>query len=868
MSLLIGITTSILSSVAMEGFGGGDTEAVNQIFDLTSTLPTELTYTRNDSVATYRNSLGRWVAGTANTPRFHLNSSTSPIGILIESGRTNKCTAYNASPTNLTNVTAGGNVSAVVSVVSDTAKLQADGIYVGNGNVIEVDNTQGGSGTAYVHISGTFANTNVHSYSTFAYVVAGTNGYISDSGGDGVTVCPSTGGYTRTVKENFTPSNSGRTIRLAAPFGCKVRFILFQLEEGAFATTPIIVGGASAARASDRLRDSAFNTREWFNAEQGAIVVEGMFFQDRYLTNPGYLFSAGTEFMNLLAVYSAGARSKFQTRGYTLQTPARAVTASTGVDIDNDVITTNVAHGFTTGDRVGGAPATSSTMPAGTATGTTYYARVLSTTTFQLHTSQAGANANTGKVNITSVGTGTINFYKTADHFTTDIPSGQVKNQPTFGGITWEENTSLISFGDGFAHRTVTSGVGTLGADLFANFDIGSRNSQQINGVITKVVVSNRKKTLPQMGSMLSARTRRAIIGSGQSNMEIFFGNQDDLTHAPSSILGDNDGQRALVTEMNNYWTGSDNFAINGATSGSRAIKGVSDVAGWWYDPANDVFGDCYENFITNAQAFIAAGGTIEAIVWDQGESDTGATYQNYYDALEIIFNKMWNDLGDIPIIITCIGRREDSGSSNLGYNNVGTVQRDLAEAYELIHIGPEKVIQALGDGLVHMSGAGAAAHAPLLIRKIMSVLGEDVTDGVDGPSIIGAKRVGTEVTVTLLHDDGATDFTPTSDIAGFHFYDNTSEITINSAIRKNATEITLTLATEPSSGTEILWYIYGTAYADRLVYTNFLKDNSTHTMPLKRARVVLPLEPPPTFILLENGSYLLTQSGDKFVLD
>jgi hypothetical protein len=102
----------------------------------------------------------------------------------------------------------------------------------------------------------------------------------------------------------------------------------------------------------------------------------------------------------------------------------------------------------------------------------------------------------------------------------------------------------------------------------------------------------------------------------------------------------------------------------------------------------------------------------------------------------------------------------------------------------------------------------------------------------VDGPAISGVSRIGTAVTVTIAHD-GGTDFTPTSSIAGFHYYNGSdytaSENVITGAARTSATTITLTL-TSSSAGT--LYYGRGSLSTDTIA--NLVKDNSTQALPLQ----------------------------------
>ena len=83
------------------------------------------------------------------------------------------------------------------------------------------------------------------------------------------------------------------------------------------------------------------------------------------------------------------------------------VATVSSVDTAGDTITTNAAHGISTGDivqirTIGG------TIPAGTSATAIYYANANSTTVISLHTNPANATAGTPKVDLTSAGSGTI----------------------------------------------------------------------------------------------------------------------------------------------------------------------------------------------------------------------------------------------------------------------------------------------------------------------------------------------------------------------------------------------------------------------------------------------------------------------------
>lgn len=95
------------------------------------------------------------------------------------------------------------------------------------------------------------------------------------------------------------------------------------------------------------------------------------------------------------------------------RTEAAAITFTASASTDECTLAS--AHGLLTGHAVtvsnsGGG------LPAGLVAGTVYYARVISPTVVQLHTSAAGAVANTGKVDITTAGTGTHSMRNSAGH--------------------------------------------------------------------------------------------------------------------------------------------------------------------------------------------------------------------------------------------------------------------------------------------------------------------------------------------------------------------------------------------------------------------------------------------------------------------
>lgn len=333
---------------------------------------------------------------------------------------------------------------------------------------------------------------------------------------------------------------------------------------------------------------------------------------------------------------------------------------------------------------------------------------------------------------------------------------------------------------------------------------------------------------------------KRSVMASGQSNaVKLYQQSQSDFEAV-----------------LNATWTTTVNRLANGATSGSAAMKeSANDPATdpWWYDDVGLVFGPAWDTFAAAVAAEVAAGFTIKAIYWDQGESDFGdiasggAPYRARYKAtLLTIFAAMRSLVGGSPPIVICpIGRRGDAIVTNTGYQTIRELQKELDTENAYITLTPEKFDLA-DDGAQHLSNAAYDLLAPRIARKVLSVLGETVTGSIDGMTVFSASRNGTAVTVTVAHDQG-TDFTPTTSIAGFVYFASGTEVAISSAVRTDATTITLTLGTTPT-GTEILYYGYNVMTG--VTVANLVHGNSAQALPLRSAKVtptdVTPVTPPP----------------------
>ncbi|MCK6419074.1 MAG: hypothetical protein L6Q57_09110 [Alphaproteobacteria bacterium] len=315
------------------------------------------------------------------------------------------------------------------------------------------------------------------------------------------------------------------------------------------------------------------------------------------------------------------------------------------------------------------------------------------------------------------------------------------------------------------------------------------------NAEITALLNYWRKKYIPLQHPL-------RIIESGQSNAENKFG-----TYAAA-------GHKAFISAA--LMGASDVIHANGATDSSAADKEGTGDSNYWWDNALESKGAAYTGQFANAYlALRAHAAPANWIIWSQGETDAntiGMTYTKaeYKAALLAIFNQMRADIApDLRVLIEPIGRASTFINTG-GWQSVREVQQELAAEHDWIDLGPEKYDLNLVE-LVHLDQAGYETIATRNANKILSLTGLAPSAGYDGPRVANATYIADNntISVNIAHDDG-TDFAPASGIEGFYVTVSSIAATISSAIRTNATTITLTLSASISSGSTVkLWYAH-----------------------------------------------------------
>lgn len=697
-------------------------QLATEIFDLTSTLPAFLTMSRNDAVATYRNSSGVLVNSTANAARFDHDVSGNALGLMVEEGRTNYCTTKNYSPADTSGYTLTGTVTSTrVYTPATLTAVKLDTISPG-GYMLQFN---GGASGGTVAIGGTIGATGKTSVSIYSVYISGPAASI------GITPSPtakSLGTSTTLARykaENLTATATSDQMIITLPAWAVVRVILHQMERGTCCTSEILVNGATATRNKEFISDLSIATRDFVDFNKGGCAVLFKPYQEKDTANVQGIFVFGN--------------TTFPTQAFYTQTNQ----------------TSGKPHAY----------------------------------------AKEGSNSYNGSAQ-----------------------ASLLKDQYNPVCLSWNNGSKIeLLAGSNYKEIPMTSSVSGIDRFILGAF---AGNTWQVNGHFKSLMFfKDKTPTLNELAIATIPNTEKAIITGGQSNIA-------NYTLATIAELYINDGERAFIDQLNLLWTTSRNSLINSAIGGTFIVS--------WRGT-----GDSITKWKKMARAYLATGATIEAIVWDQGESDMGlstALFKQYYKE---IFDDMRTVVGEVPVILVPLGQYKlnssDTHKANCALHR--QAYRELVSENAWIHMGPEKYFNVLIDSIVHYYAAGYAEIAKRVARKTLKVLGETITGGVDGPSISGVGRASTSVTITITHD-GGTDITPGTAADGFVFKDDGTPIAwTTKPTRASATTLVGVLSSTPS-GVETLEYCNDSLYD--VDPTKVVMDNNTIPMPLKSAVITL----------------------------
>ena len=215
-------------------------------------------------------------------------------------------------------------------------------------------------------------------------------------------------------------------------------------------------------------------------------------------------------------------------------TKAQGSTKISSVDTSGEIITTESSHGYSSGEAV--TIYSPGTVPGGVSTGTTYYVRALSNSSFSLHTTKANAEAGSSAVDLTGSQTGDVYFLSNSPQKSTvSVKSDDetIKSKISDFISTLNKVQSLI--GSQTASSTDTDGKITLGV-LSGESLVG----MTITGDL-------RSKAIGDVTGLTGTITRLEAIGYTSSG----FSNQITLSDSTAldTALRENQGQvKSLFT--------------------------------------------------------------------------------------------------------------------------------------------------------------------------------------------------------------------------------------------------------------------------------------------------------------------------------
>lgn len=263
--------------------------------------------------------------------------------------------------------------------------------------------------------------------------------------------------------------------------------------------------------------------------------------------------------------------------------------------------------------------------------------------------------------------------------------------------------------------------------------------------------------------------------------------------------------------------------------SGSALFFDVENGFGWWRDEAGQPSAN-WAAFISASTGLDSIGGLCEYIVWMQGEREaisaakTSAQYVSGF--ADFRTNQLYGEIqNNIPIIITTLARTSNpSNGTDASWSEIRNAQETIGGLSN--HYLVNLIDMPYGSDDIHWSAAGRATASDRIAQAILFSLSE--VSFYLAPTITSFSVTGADTVTVAINHNGGTDFTPTSGITGFSATDNTGALTITSAVRTNATTITLTF-NRSIDGLVTLRYMYGR----NPTVTGAVYDNSSLTLPL-----------------------------------
>ena len=334
------------------------------------------------------------------------------------------------------------------------------------------------------------------------------------------------------------------------------------------------------------------------------------------------------------------------------------------------------------------------------------------------------------------------------------------------------------------------------------------------------------------------------LIGClGQSNMKEWFHTGENLK-AHSLLRKYNDrgwsglgatGNAAIafgnrIIERLGIPVGLLDFAVNGSGLRKEADWGT----GYWSDTTP---GSIYSRFISTVSA---AGGTLEFIIWIQGEADAArgtVTQKEYVETLtHFIKDQVREDINNgsereqLPFLL--VGMIKRPGGKDEPHQDIRNAQKQVVDNVVDCYLAAT-TLDLKNHGRQHLTPKAYISLGNRVAQTVLYVLGQEKYHR--GPKVIYTRRLDERTVEIIIQHRGGKDFLPVSGISGWEIVVDGKRLPIQKIYRHDAQTIRIVTQyafTEQAS----IRYLYG-AMPD---VKHPVVDNSPLSLPLEEYQSVI----------------------------
>ncbi|BBO87697.1 sialate O-acetylesterase [Desulfosarcina ovata] len=323
----------------------------------------------------------------------------------------------------------------------------------------------------------------------------------------------------------------------------------------------------------------------------------------------------------------------------------------------------------------------------------------------------------------------------------------------------------------------------------------------------------------------------------GQSNMHEWFATGTDHQPSPRLMIhrdghwhrptSTGNGALALgnrLAERLKIPIGLLNYSVNGTGLTARADWGT----GFWLDTATD---GIYRRFVNGVNR---AGGSVEAVVWMQGEADAARgtiSREAYRKALErLVGDHIRIDIRNgssrpqLPFLMIPLVRRPTGKDRSCQW--IRQAQMDALSIIDECHLAALSM-DLENRGRQHLQPEAYTTLGLRTAQTVLYLLGK--TEYHRGPIITSVAQVSNHAIDVTIRHRGGTDVTPAEGITGFEVLSGETHLPITAITRRDATTIRIEVASGLPADFRVR-YLYG-AHPNT---TGAVRDNTALALPLE----------------------------------